>query len=89
MSIAVDDFDPLEQVKIRLRVVEVMSTTMIAFVLRSGDADQRRQILGELRRNLLLAIEMIYPSANQANVLAVEENVDRVLDEIARLARNA
>lgn len=86
MSDAPEGFDPLEQLKIRLRVVEIMSATSIAFVLRPGNADQRRAMLEELRRNLIVGVEEVHPSTDQAGALATEDCVDRLLDEIVRLA---
>lgn len=87
MSSAREEFDPLEQIKIRLRVAEFMSTTLIAFMLRSANAGHRREMLAELRRNLIVAVEEVLPSTDQAGALATEDSVDRLLDEIVRLAR--
>ena len=89
MAIARHEIDPFEQLSIRLRVAEIMVATAVAVALRSGDVDQRRRMLEELRRNVLVAVEEVHPSTDQANVLATEESVDQLLDQIVRLARIA
>ena len=89
MAIARHEIGPFEQLSIRLRVAEIMVATAVAVALRSGDVDQRRRMLEELRRNVLVAVEEVHPSTDQANVLATEESVDQLLDQIVRLARIA
>jgi hypothetical protein len=64
-----------------------MLATTIGVLLRSGDDDQRRQILQSLRRNILGAGEEVHPSTDQASALVTEESVDQLLDQIVRLAR--
>lgn len=85
MSIAIGEIDTAH-LNIRLRVNQAMLETTIAFLLRSGNADDRRWLMEDLRRNILITMADIEPNADQATVLTHEDAADRLLDEIVRLS---
>lgn len=87
MAIAGGDLDPVQQLNVRLRTAEILAAMTVAFLLRSGSNDQRREMLDELRRNLILALQEFNPAKDQATELTSEVAVDELLDQVVRLAR--
>jgi hypothetical protein len=78
----------LNDVAVRLEIIQAMAATIIAVVLRTANDDHRRQIIEELRRNILLGVARINPNGGPAEMLICEEATDRLLDEVLRLSHN-
>lgn len=76
----------LSDIAVKLDLLQTMLATTIAIMLRTAAADQRPRILDELRRNVLITLAQVEPTADQAAVLTREDGADRMLDEIARLS---
>ena len=68
------------------RVNQTMLATTIAFILRSASDSDRRQLINELRRNILLTMADVALDAEPATVLAHEESTDALLDQIQHIA---
>ncbi len=77
----------LNDIEVRLQIAQTVMATATAIALRAADEDQHRRILHELRRNILITLAQVEPTADQAAVLTREESTDRMLDEIVRLSR--
>lgn len=78
----------LDELAAQLGIVQTMTATAVAIMVRMAGEDYAPRILDELRRNILLTLASTNPNANQDMVLTHEEGTDRLLDEIVRLSRN-
>ena len=79
----------VERLTVRQVTFEAIVSTALAFVLRSITKEMRRELLTELRRCVSVStLSFSDPAKAETMALVAEEEVDRLLDQIERIARS-